>query len=99
MLQSGLAALNHLILKGYPPMRDNALAYAHSHHPETLSALQELLRIPSISTLSEHAADLNQAAKWLKNKLVKRNSKGILLISVSMYQRIIARDYSLDRIY
>lgn len=50
-------------------MFQNALTYAQTHHSGALAGLQELLRIPSISTLPEHKTDMQQAAHWLVNKL------------------------------
>lgn len=50
-------------------MLDKALAYAQTHRPEAVSGLQELLRIPSISLLSRHDADVQHAASWLDDKL------------------------------
>lgn len=46
-------------------MLDQALSYAHEHRQRHLDALIELLRIPSISTLPEHAPDAERAARWL----------------------------------
>jgi hypothetical protein len=39
-------------------MRDEALTYAKNHQTEALTALQELLCIPSISMSPEHAGDI-----------------------------------------
>ena len=36
-----------------------------------LEELNEFLRIPSISALSEHKADMQKAAEWLVNSLTK----------------------------
>ena len=48
-----------------------ALTYAKIHQTDTLADLQALLRIPSISTFSESAADIQQAAQWLADKLTE----------------------------
>ena len=50
-------------------MLNNALTYAQSHHPDTLTMLKEFIRIPSISTLPEHRSDMDRAAQWLADKL------------------------------
>ncbi len=50
-------------------MTKNALTYAQNHQAETLADLQALLSIPSISTLPDHANDMQQAAQWLLHKL------------------------------
>lgn len=46
-------------------MRKEALTYARDHSAESLAGLQELLRIPSISTLPEHESDMRRTAHWL----------------------------------
>lgn len=50
-------------------MHQAALTYAQEHRAEALANLQELLRIPSISTLPESQADMERAAHWLADKL------------------------------
>ncbi len=46
-----------------------ALQYADSHQEQAVEELTELLRIPSVSTLSEHQPDMEKAATWLFGKL------------------------------
>lgn len=43
--------------------------YLNEHRDEHLQQLMELLRIPSISALSEHRADMRRAAEWLAAEL------------------------------
>ncbi|MEH7118970.1 dipeptidase [Neobacillus vireti] len=38
-------------------------------HEQNVEELKELLRIPSISSLSEHKEDIQKAASWIANKL------------------------------
>lgn len=40
-----------------------------NHHRKNVEELKELLRIPSISSLSEHKEDVQKAAVWISNKL------------------------------
>jgi len=47
----------------------SAIAYANDHRKESLTQLKHFLRIPSISTLSEHEEDMQRAAKWLAEEL------------------------------
>ncbi len=46
---------------------DVALSYADEHFDRFLGELEHLLRIPSISTDSAYADDVNRAARWLSN--------------------------------
>ena len=43
--------------------------YFQQHQTEFLEGLKAFLRIPSISTLSEHKADIRRAAKFALNEL------------------------------
>ncbi|HEY8450036.1 MAG TPA: dipeptidase [Bacillota bacterium] len=43
--------------------------YLNDRRPQQLAALKEFLRIPSISALPEHAADVELAASWLAEQL------------------------------
>jgi len=47
----------------------SAITYANDHRERFLSDLQEVLSIPSISTLPEHAPDMQRAAEWLQRRL------------------------------
>ena len=46
-------------------------AYAQEHRARFLDALKEFVRIPSISTLPEHHADLGRAADWVAGRLTE----------------------------
>jgi len=39
---------------------------------QTVEELKELLRIPSISSLSENKEDIQKAASWISDKLTKK---------------------------
>jgi len=45
------------------------IGYVDSKQEEHLNELKELLRIPSVSTKSEHKADIERAARWVAEKL------------------------------
>ncbi len=45
------------------------IGYIESKREEHLSELKELLRIPSVSTKSEHKLDIERAARWVAEKL------------------------------
>ena len=46
-------------------MTASALAYHRDRREATLEQLLDVLRIPSVSTLPEHADDIRQAAEWI----------------------------------
>ena len=51
--------------------------YFTSHREAHLNELKEFLRIPSISSLSEHKEDIQEAAKWLVKAFEKLNLENI----------------------
>ena len=61
-------------------MRNDALTYTRHHRAEALADLQELLRIPSISTLPESKPDMQRAAQWLADKLGEVGLQNIKII-------------------
>lgn len=48
---------------------DLVINFLRSHRDQHLAELQEFLRIPSVSALSEHKADIARAADWLCQRL------------------------------
>ena len=54
--------------------------YFEQHHEEYLDGLKALLRIPSISTLSEHKSDIRRAAEFLRDALAKAGMQNAELI-------------------
>ena len=44
-------------------------SYLSDHQPDYLNELSEFLRIPSISALPDHAADVQRAAEWVAARL------------------------------
>ena len=51
------------------PDLEAALAYAKEHQTDFLEELLSFLRIPSISTLSDHKDDMQKASDWIANQL------------------------------
>lgn len=49
--------------------RKQALAYLEQHAERFLAELESFLRIPSISTLPEHKADMERTANWVAENL------------------------------
>ena len=52
-------------------------AYFSNNREKHLEELKEFLRIPSISSLSEHKEDVQNAAKWLEQKLTALNMENV----------------------
>lgn len=52
-----------------PPLAEQACQYARAQREAHLEQLQVLLRMPSISTLPEHAPDVQRTAQWLAEEL------------------------------
>ena len=52
-------------------------AYFTENREKHLEELNEFLRIPSISSLSEHKQDIQTAAEWLADKLQKLNIENV----------------------
>lgn len=52
-------------------------AYFTEHREAHLNELNEFLRIPSISSLSEHQGDIQNAAEWLANAFKKLNLENV----------------------
>ena len=50
---------------------DKAIAYAQENRERFLRDLNELLEIPSVSTLSQYAGEIQRAAEWLHLRLTK----------------------------
>lgn len=43
--------------------------YVSQHHQQNVEELKELLRIPSVSSISQHKEDIQKAANWIAHKL------------------------------
>jgi acetylornithine deacetylase/succinyl-diaminopimelate desuccinylase-like protein len=54
--------------------------YFEQHHQDYLEGLKTFLRIPSISTLSEHKPDIRKAAEFVRNDLEKAGLQHAQLI-------------------
>jgi len=56
------------------------MTYYQQHHTDFLEGLKAFLRIPSISTLSEHKPDIRRAAEFAANELRGAGMKSVELI-------------------
>jgi acetylornithine deacetylase/succinyl-diaminopimelate desuccinylase-like protein len=61
-------------------MSESAIQYARDNEKNSLNELIELLSIPSISTLPNHASDVLKAADWLSTKLDDIGMENIQLL-------------------
>lgn len=65
--------LKHPNRRDEPMALDDVLTLIDSRRRESLASLKEFLRIPSVSTKPEHAADMQRCAQWLVEKLKAAN--------------------------
>src|SRR3990170_9078248 len=47
---------------------EQAVQYARDHQEDFLHEYEDLLRIPSVSTLPEHKPDMHRAAEWIAER-------------------------------
>ncbi len=64
-------------------MPDSALAFAQNNSQRFVDELKALLRIPSISTLPEHAADTRRAAEFVAAELRRIGMENVRLIETT----------------
>ena len=62
---------------------ERSVSYAREHGPQFVEELKELLRIPSISTAPEHAADVRRAAEFVASGLRQAGLENVQLIETS----------------
>ena len=67
-----------------------AVEYARQNHPRFLEELKSLLRIPSVSTLPEHAGDCHFAAEVLAADLSKIGLESVRLIETEGHPLVYA---------
>ena len=71
-------------------MPSKAVDYAHSQHDRFLEELFALLRVPSISTLPEHAGDVRHAAEILVAELKRIGMENVRLIQTAGHPLVYA---------
>ena len=74
-------------------MSSSAVAYARKNYPRFVDDLKDLLRIPSISTLPEHAADCRRAAGLLAAELQRIGMENVRLIEVTGGHPLVYADW------
>jgi acetylornithine deacetylase/succinyl-diaminopimelate desuccinylase-like protein len=65
--------------------RMNLIEYIDSKREEHLNELKEFLRIPSVSTKSEHKPDIERAAHWVGDKLRAAGIEKVEIIPTKMH--------------
>jgi acetylornithine deacetylase/succinyl-diaminopimelate desuccinylase-like protein len=63
----------------------NLTEYIDSKRDENLNELKEFLRIPSVSTQSEHKPDVERAAEWVAGKLRSAGLENIEIVPTKMH--------------
>ena len=62
-------------------MSSPAISYARSNQPRFLNELKAFLRIPSVSTLDEHKADVGKAAEFVAQELRRIGLENVEIIA------------------
>src|SRR5208282_276985 len=71
-------------------MSSSAVAFARQNQPRFLDELKALLRIPSVSTLPEHAGDCHFAAEVLAAELARIGMEDVRLIETAGHPLVYA---------
>ena len=71
-------------------MSSSAVVFASQNHPRFLDELKALLRIPSVSTLPEHAGDCHFAAEVLAAELARIGMENVRLIETEGHPLVYA---------
>ncbi|HEV2297861.1 MAG TPA: dipeptidase [Candidatus Acidoferrales bacterium] len=66
------------------------LDYIESHRGENLSELKDFLRIPSVSTKSEHKPDIENASRWVADRLRDAGFPQVEIIPTKMHPLVYA---------
>ncbi|HKW87806.1 MAG TPA: dipeptidase [Candidatus Acidoferrales bacterium] len=68
----------------------NFLDYIESHRSENLNELKDFLRIPSVSTKSEHKPDIEKASRWVADRLREAGFPQVEVIPTKMHPLVYA---------
>lgn len=66
------------------------LEYIENHRDDNLNELKEFLRIPSISTKSEHKPDIERTAKWVADRLRNAGFANVEIVPTKMHPLVLA---------
>lgn len=70
--------------------RMDFLEYIENHRDDNLSELKEFLRIPSVSTKTEHKGDIDRAAKWVADRLRAAGFANVEIAPTKMHPLVLA---------
>ena len=68
----------------------NFLDYIESRREDNLNELKDFLRIPSVSTKSEHKPDIDRAARWVADRLREAGLPKVDIIPTKMHPLVLA---------
>ncbi|MHB8755542.1 MAG: dipeptidase [Candidatus Acidiferrales bacterium] len=68
----------------------NFLDYIESRREDNLNELKDFLRIPSVSTKSEHKPDIDRAARWVADRLREAGLPQVEVIPTKMHPLVFA---------
>ncbi|HXW54559.1 MAG TPA: dipeptidase [Candidatus Cybelea sp.] len=68
----------------------NLTDYIESKQDENLTELKEFLRIPSVSTKTEHKGDIERAARWVADKLRAAGLDSVEIVPTKMHPLVYA---------
>jgi acetylornithine deacetylase/succinyl-diaminopimelate desuccinylase-like protein len=71
-------------------MASPAVDFARNNQQRFLNELKDLLRIPSVSTLEEHNADVQRAAEFVANELRRIGMENVEVIPTKGHPLIYA---------
>lgn len=77
-------------------LRQKALEYSHQNGENYLHSLQDLVKIPSISTSADHTRPIKETAEWLANRLRKMGFKNVALYPTAGHP-VVFGEYKIDK--
>jgi acetylornithine deacetylase/succinyl-diaminopimelate desuccinylase-like protein len=72
----------------------NLIEYVESKREDNLNELKEFLRIPSVSTKSEHKPDVERAARWVSEKLQAAGLEKVEIVPTKMHPLVYGESLS-----
>ncbi len=70
--------------------REAALQFSHQNQPIFLANLQQLLKIPYVSTAPDHIPDMQSAARWVSDQLASMNFTNVTVFPTEKHPVVYA---------